>query len=190
MNSSSYHHGSLRSALLNDAAEAISESGASGLSLRDLARRAGVSYAAPTYHFGDKAGLLTALATQGFESLADELESTERRTGDFIEVGVAYVRFALKHPAYFDVMYRRDLLHTGDSALMTAQARAEQALYTGTRQLSHHQLGDDIHLACVAAWSIVHGFAALHLNRALPARFSSDPEAAARAIAGLLVRKG
>ncbi len=78
-----YHHGDLRRALLAAALEAIEESGPAALSLRDLARRAGVSHAAPAHHFGDKAGLLTALAAEGFDLLADSAD--RGRADDLLE---------------------------------------------------------------------------------------------------------
>ncbi len=107
----SYHHGDLRRVLLSTAAEAIAESGPAALSLRELARRAGVSHAAPAHHFGDKAGLLTALATQGFDLLADAL----RQAGDdLLDTGVAYVGFAVRHRAHFDVMFRPELYRADD----------------------------------------------------------------------------
>ena len=87
-----YHHGDLRRAVLDAAVAAIAESGPAALSLRDLARRAEVSHAAPAHHFGDKAGVLTALAAEGYALLGDALLETHDRTGDFLEVGVAYVR--------------------------------------------------------------------------------------------------
>jgi AcrR family transcriptional regulator len=112
-----YHHGNLRWAVLAAAVEAITEVGPAGVSLRDLARRAGVSHAAPAHHFGDKAGLLTALAAEGYSLLADALEAAQHRTRDFLEVGVAYVRFAVEHRAHFEVMFRPDLYHPDDLAV-------------------------------------------------------------------------
>ena len=73
-----YHHGNLRRAIIDAALEAITESGPVGWSLRELARRAGVSHAAPAHHFGDKAGLLTAVAAEGFGIFADTLELSSR----------------------------------------------------------------------------------------------------------------
>ena len=92
-----YHHGDLPRALLEAAVEAIEEVGPAALSLRDLARRTGVSHAAPAHHFGDKAGLLTAVAADGFRRLAATLGEAYRATGSFLEVGVAYARFAVTH---------------------------------------------------------------------------------------------
>ncbi len=86
------HHGDLRRAAIDAAVQAIREEGVANLSLRDLARRLGVSHAAPTHHFGDKAGLLSAVASEGYRRLAAALRDAEARTGSFLEVGVAYVR--------------------------------------------------------------------------------------------------
>jgi AcrR family transcriptional regulator len=104
-----YHHGDLPRALLDAAVHAILEVGPAAVSLRDLARRTGVSHAAPAHHFGDKAGLLTAVATDGFQLLAATLGEAYQATGSFLEVGVAYVRFAATHRAHFEVMFRPEL---------------------------------------------------------------------------------
>src|SRR5690242_18144357 len=131
----SYHHGDLRRALLAAASEAIEENGVAALSLRDLARRAGVSHAAPAHHFGDKAGLLTALATEGYEQLAEALLTSRRVSNSFLELGVAYVRFAVTRRAEFEVMFRPELYHQDDPALRTARARSADALYTSVSDL-------------------------------------------------------
>ncbi|MEV0154791.1 TetR/AcrR family transcriptional regulator [Micromonospora sp. NPDC050686] len=173
--SGSYHHGDLRRALLDAAAEAMAESGVAELSLRDLARRAGVSHAAPAHHFGDKAGLLTALATEGYQLLGEAL-----REGDdgLLEAGVAYVRFAVRHPAHFEVMFRPDLHRADDQDLAAARARTRELLRGGVAQ----HTGRDPDVDSLAAWSIVHGFATLWLSGALPPRLGTDPEAAARTV--------
>ena len=183
-----YHHGDLRRAVLEAALVAITEMGPSAVSLRDLARRAGVSHAAPAHHFGDKAGVLTAVAAEGYQLLADALTAAHQTTGDFVEVGVAYVRFAIEHKAHFEVMFRPELYHTDDPAVRTAQERAAQMLYGGVSSLPDGQSGPDLLLAGAAAWSLVHGFATLWLNNALPPRLRADPDDAARSIARLLFR--
>jgi AcrR family transcriptional regulator len=124
-----YHHGDLRRVLLEAAVEAIDEVGPAALSLRDLARRAGVSHAAPAHHFGDKAGLLTAVAADGFRRLAATLGDAYRATGSFLEVGVAYVRFAVTHRAHFEVMFRPELYRADDPALAQARDAARSLLY-------------------------------------------------------------
>src|SRR5918994_6263796 len=130
-----YHHGNLRQALLAAAVDAITDVGPAGVSLRDLARRADVSHAAPAHHFGDKAGLLTALAAEGYGLLADALDAAQQRTQDFLEVGVAYVRFAVDHRAHFEVMFRPDLYHADDAELTAAAGRASAALAAGVATL-------------------------------------------------------
>lgn len=184
-----YHHGSLRQALLRAAAEAIAEKGVAALSLRELARRAGVSHAASSHHFGDKAGLLTALAAEGHDLLGDELAAAMEETGDFLEVGVAYVRFAIRHRSHFEVMFRPDLVRNDDPVLMAARARTSEALYGGVATVLDGSEGTDPGVAGIAAWSIVHGFASLWLNGALNDAVAADPEAAARSVAGLLFRR-
>ena len=174
----SYHHGDLRRAVLTAAVEAINEQGPAGLTLRDLARRAGVSHAAPVYHFKDKAGLLTALAIEGWERLADTLAEQD---GDLLESGVAYVRFAVEHRAHFEVMFRPDLYRPDDPAVVTARDRAGGYLAGGVESV-----GAEGELAGIAAWSIVHGFATLWLTGALPPTLGDDLDAAARSVARML----
>jgi AcrR family transcriptional regulator len=179
-----YHHGDLRRALLDTAAEAIAESGPAALSLRDLARRAGVSHAAPAHHFGDKKGLLTALAAEGFEQLAAALQETRAATASFLELGVTYVRFATTHRAHFEVMWRPDLYHEDDQALTAARDRAGDALYTGAADLPDGNAApdaDSVREAGLAGWSIAHGFATLWLSGAL-SQTTQTPDEAARAI--------
>jgi len=185
-----YHHGHLRQAILAAAVDALTESGPARLSLRELARRAGVSHAAPAHHFGDKAGLLTAVAAEGYTLLADALATAQQQTGDFLDVGVAYVRFAIEHRAHFDVMFRPDLYHADDPTVAAAQQRAADALYGGVGSVTVTATGrgPDIPVAGIAAWCLVHGFATLWLNHALPADLGDDPQVAARAVAAILFR--
>ncbi|MGH3864405.1 TetR/AcrR family transcriptional regulator [Actinokineospora sp.] len=180
----SYHHGDLRRAVLDAAAAAITEHGPASISLRDLARRAGVSHAAPGHHFGDKAGVLTALAAEGYDLLADALRAAQESTGQLVELGVAYVRFAVEHRAHFEVMFRPDLYRADDPAVVAARGRSGDLLVGGVGTVDSG--GADAEVAKVAAWSIVHGFATLWITGALPAGFGDDPEAAARSVAGLL----
>jgi len=185
-----YHHGDLRRALLAAAVDAIGESGPAALSLRDLARRAGVSHAAPAHHFGDKAGLLTALAAQGYDLLAEQLTRAHKQSGDLLEIGVAYVRFAVTHRAHFEVMFRPELYHRDDPEVVAARQRTAAALQAGLATLPEPPPAEDAQLAGLAAWSIAHGFATLWLNRALPPELGDDPEAAARAVVRRLFETG
>src|SRR5215203_2575207 len=102
MTKATYHHGDLKAVILGEAATLVAERGADGISLRELARAAGVSHAAPAHHFTDRRGLFTALATEGYRLLAAAL--TEARP-KFVDAARAYVRFALDHPGHYEVMF-------------------------------------------------------------------------------------
>ncbi|WP_097912925.1 TetR/AcrR family transcriptional regulator [Streptomyces sp. b84] len=178
-----YHHGDLRRVILDAALDAIATNGPGSLSLRDLARRAGVSHAAPAHHFKDRTGLLTAVAAEGYALFADALAGAP----DLRERGVAYVRFAATHPAHFQVMFQPDLHRTDDPDLLAARARATEALRAGVADLPQAGRGEDDRLAGVAAWSLAHGFATLLLSGNLAdAMEGRDPEAVFRSLAGLI----
>jgi AcrR family transcriptional regulator len=182
-----YHHGDLPRALLEAAVQAIAEVGPAAVSLRDLARRTGVSHAAPAHHFGDKAGLLTAVAADGFGRLAATLREAYEATGSFLEVGVAYVRFAVTHRAHFEVMFRPELYHTDDPDLVRARDAARALLYPPAAEFTNSSGGGggDVR-AGVAAWSLVHGLATLWLNQNLPPQLGDDPEQITREVARYL----
>jgi AcrR family transcriptional regulator len=175
-----YHHGNLRPALISAAIGEIEESGPAAMSLRAVARRAGVTHAAATYHFGDRAGLLTAVAAEGYRLLAEALRGAQETRGSFLEAGVAYVRFAVTHRAHFEVMYRPELYHRDDAELGHARAAAATLLY-GTEEITRERMAYG-----VAAWSIVHGLATLWLNGNLPAQLGDDPEEITRVVAAHL----
>lgn len=172
-----YHHGDLRRTMLAAAVSAITESGSTAISLRELARRAGVSNAAPAHHFGDKTGLLTAVAAEGYELLAEAVIEARGR-GGIVEMGVAYVRFALEHRAHFEVMFHPGLYRADDGQLIAARTRAADALAAGIPADS-----SDAEVARVAAWSLVHGYATLVLTDSIDAE---DPPAQAESIARYL----
>ena len=155
---SSYHHGNLRQALLDAAVHAIDDRGVAALTLRGLATASGVSHAAPAHHFGDKAGLLTALATEGFTRLGDALEAAG---GDFLETGLAYVRFARDDPARFEVMFQPALYHADDAALVAARARTSELLGASSRGVSGPDRPARNRERAFAGWCLVHGVASL-----------------------------
>lgn len=175
-----YHHQDLRAALVEAAVRTIEDVGPAAMSLREVARRAGVTHPAATYHFGDKAGLLTAVAAQGYRLLGNTLSQAQQRTADFLEVGVAYVRFAVTHRAYFEVMYRPELYDQTDTALKQARAAAAVLLYR-SQNPDAGQLSEG-----VAAWAMVHGIATLWLNGNLPRQLGDDPEQITRIVASHL----
>lgn len=180
-----YHHGDLRRVLLDNALDAVAEHGPVAISLRDVARRAGVSHAAPAHHFADKTGLLTALAAEGWEQLADELALTAKRDPDFAELGVTYVLFATGHPAHFAVMRAPGLVRTDDPDFMAAQERAGALLRAGAGQ--HHDPSAARNPdTALAGWALAHGLASLLLEGAVSPPPGTDIATLARSITGRL----
>ncbi|GAA3217293.1 TetR/AcrR family transcriptional regulator [Actinocorallia longicatena] len=176
-----YHHGDLRRTIMSAAVQAITESGTATWSLRELARRAGVSHAAPAHHFGDRRGVLTAVAAEGFTLFADALSPFH---DDLLEMGVAYVRFATEHPAHFEVMFTPTLYDPADPEVAAARSRADAALAAGASTLT----GGSPRTDAIAAWSIAHGFASLWLSGALPDDLGATPDTAARPVLEVLFR--
>src|SRR5436305_1397413 len=127
-----YHHGNLRRALLDEALRVIDEDGASAVSLRELARRIGVSHAAPAHHFADKTALFTAIAVEGLDMLSSEMAAASG--GTFRDVGIAYVRFAAEHPAHVRVMYQHSLVETENPELVAAWQRCYDVLLESARR--------------------------------------------------------
>jgi AcrR family transcriptional regulator len=171
-----YYGGDLRRDLLDAALELIDRAGPSAVSLRALARRLGVSHAAPANHFPDKAALFTAIAVEGFELLAAAIRDATRRVGPEATAGQrlgaagrAYTGFAVGHPAHFAVMWQRDLLHLDDPALCAAGEATFALLLAGVRdvQAEGWAAGSDQRTVAYLAWSVVHGLAALWLGGSL-----------------------
>lgn len=122
-----YHHGNLKSALIVAADTIIREKGIEGFSLREAARRAGVSIGAPAHHFGSATGLLTEVALLGYESLGAVLNGvavTDDPARDLRRLALAYVGFALAHPGRFRLMFRPDLVNRDDPRYAEFSARA------------------------------------------------------------------
>ncbi|HYJ54360.1 MAG TPA: TetR/AcrR family transcriptional regulator [Mycobacterium sp.] len=179
-----YHHGDLKAAILGQAAELVAERGADRVSLRELARAAGVSHAAPTHHFGDRRGLFTALAAQGWRKLAAALAQARPEFGD---AALAYVQFAIDHPGHYEVMFDRSLVNPDSAELVAAQHAAGAELASGVGTLDDSRAKEDPEAAALAAWSLVHGFAMLWLNEAIDT--DSDPAATAQRVARMLFTK-
>jgi AcrR family transcriptional regulator len=180
--SDGYHHGDLRRALFEVLAAAVLELGPAAVSLRDLARRAGVSHSAPSHHFGDKRGLLTAFAADGHRLLARALEETSEATGgDFAELGLGYIRFALEHRAHFEVMFQPELLRRDDPELVEAARESSAHLRAGAAGEPASSATGDGEAVMIGAWSLVHGFATLWLTGNIPTRLG-PPDALARRV--------
>jgi AcrR family transcriptional regulator len=184
MSRPTYHHGDLRAAILTEAARLVAERGPDRVSLRELAREAGVSHAAPAHHFTDRRGLFTALAAQGFERLAAGLAEARPR---FLDAALAYVRFALQHPGHYRVMFDKSLVDPSNRELAAAQMAAGTELSRGVASLPDEHAKADPAGAELAAWSLVHGFSMLWLNDAVDHRLkATDPMATVERIARML----
>ncbi|MGQ9365490.1 TetR/AcrR family transcriptional regulator [Azospirillum sp. ST 5-10] len=178
-----YHHGDLRAALVAAAEEILGEKGVEGFTLREAARRVGVSPAAPAHHFGDVAGLLTEVAILGFDELTRHLEEGTRRGGAdpaarLSEQGMGYVRFALAYPARFQMMFRKERLRADDPRLVAAGRAAFAALEAAIRDVAgvgpDRPLDRPVFATALGAWSLVHGFSHLALAGEFDALAGAD----------------
>lgn len=186
----SYHHGALHAALIEAAEALLQEAGIEAFSLRECARRAGVSHAAPAHHFGDARGLLSACAAAGFDRLADAMAERAAAAGPDPQarlraIGGAYVDFALRHRALFQLMFRRDRLDPAHPALQAAGRRTGDALREAIAALSAGQGLPQAEQGAriLLAWSVVHGYATLVLEDQCAELFglsAAEPAAAAR----------
>lgn len=166
-----YHHGDLRRALLDAALELIAESGVSALSLRAVARRAQVSHAAPYHHFADRGALVAAVAEEGFWALRSamlaRIDGVCSPAQQLQASGIAYVRFALEHPAHFRVMFSAELAERSTYAGLKEAAAASHAVLEEAIvrcQAAGEVRSGDPRVLSGAAWSLVHGVATLILD--------------------------
>jgi len=179
----SYHHGDLRAELVRVAGEILDQGGAATLTLREAARRAGVSHSAPYRHFVDREALLAEVSAQGFVQLAGALRQAAPAGG--AEVARAYLRFALGHPRRYRLMFAGD---TSPARRVGLEDQAQLLL----RQFagSIPGLGDAQQAlrAATAAWALLHGLAELLLDGYLGslAADGSDAERLVREVVGLV----
>jgi len=158
-----YHHGDLRRALVEAARVVLERDGPQALSLRAVAREAGVSPAAPYHHFKDKCDLLTAVAEEGFHGLALALKAGHDADPEhgLTAIGLAYVRFAKAHPDLYRVMY--DSARNADAMPESAHAKDEGGFQIVKIAMIKAGLdpSDEVglELACIAAWCAAHGLA-------------------------------
>ncbi len=192
-----YHHGNLRAELLAHAEDALAEGGVQALSLRELARRAGVSHAAPRRHFADRQALLDALARDGFERLGAAMRAARDGAPPGFEarlaaVAAAYVRFATEHAALLELMYAGKHRPDATDELREAADRAFAAplgLVAEAQATGEVVPGDPARVALVT-WAAVHGLAAM-ANAGLVERAALDeavPAAVERLLLGLRPR--
>jgi AcrR family transcriptional regulator len=185
----------LRDRLLDAATALIAEVGPRGFSLREVARRARVSEAAPYWHFDDKEALLAAVAERGFIELATSMQNSrpahDDPLGRFQALGIAYVRFALRHSSYLRVMFgAASPSRTAHPSLMEAAGRTFEMLVAAIveAQRAHQVVAGDPEDLAIAGWALTHGLAELLVDGKLRARVTSedDVEALARRVTGIL----
>lgn len=184
-----YHHGDLQRTLLIQAAALLEEVGSDALSIRELARRAGVSPRAPYQHFADKEALLAALAVDGFVAFGQalaEAEAVAPSGREIEEQAVAYVRFAVAAPGRFRLMFGPRRVEPG-SDLAAAKARTFQALQARAAQASSPT--DDVPALAVGYWSFAHGLAVLFLDGRVQEELKGDQEAVVRRVAAMILKR-
>lgn len=161
-----YHHGDLPAVLRSAAVDVILDKGLGSFSLREVARRAGVSHAAPGYHFGDVRGLLTSVAIEGFDTLYAETAAAAMGIDDPIDrlkaIGRGYVRVGVRHPAHCEVIFRDDVIDADDERVQIAGLRAYGLLESTIEDVAErYNPSIDVADAARLCWSMVQGLVQL-----------------------------
>jgi AcrR family transcriptional regulator len=178
-----YHHGDLRQALIEAALELVSEKDMDSVSLREVARRVGVSHAAPYRHFADKETLLAAVAQEGFQMLHHTLEAVLHKAPlspprRLQEIGVAYVDFALKHCSHYRLMFSAYGATSAQQNPELEQAATQAFMVLVNSIKIGQQEGvirlDDSEKLALAAWSLTHGLAMLLMDGQIPIQTSQS----------------
>ena len=168
-----YHHGDLYETLVKAGTELLREEGLEHFTLRECARRAGVSHAAPKNHFASVEDLLCEIAARGFDQFVAELNAaadrdpTHSADGRLIAMGRAYVAFARVNPAIYLLMFRHARAFTKSAHLQAASHAAWVQLETGVAAVIGPERGDVLSRAA-HVWALVHGIASLIIDRRLP----------------------
>ncbi len=183
-----YHHGDLRAALLAAAEADIAEHGIEAFSLRQVARRAGVSHAAPAHHFGDAAGLLTALAAEGYRQFLAAQLARVRVAGDgpadrIVASGLGYIDFAMARPALFRLMFGSARPDHCEAELNRAAGDAYRHLVDIVTSGGGRTMADE-----AAVWAMAHGLADLLSAGRLTPIAALEPAARDAVLATILRR--
>jgi AcrR family transcriptional regulator len=176
-----YHHGNLREVLLESALRLIAEVGPTGFTLRELARRAGVSHNAPYRHFRDRDDLMAAVATQGYRELTHAMRRAAEAHTDPLDrlkqAGLAYITFALRRPEHFAVMFDGPVSlkteHPGSSEAAAEAFTTLVSFIQGCQEARLFPAGDPQNFTLLA-WSMVHGVAKLAITGRLPFRTKTE----------------
>src|ERR1700722_11116177 len=186
-----YHHGDLRAALVRAAIDLLEESGESALSLRAVARRAGVSPAAPYRHYADREALVSAVAAVGYRELAERLAAAHPSPStaeQLAGVAIAYVQFALDRPALFRIMFGEPCDRDNDERIAATAAVSQYVRAIVERTFPQA----DAEALATAIWALVHGLAFLYLDGRLdastPRSVADQTTAAIGALLGVVAR--
>src|SRR6516165_6958784 len=175
-----YHHGHLREALLEAAIRLIAEVGPTAFTLREVARRAGVSHNAPYRHFHDRDDLMAAVAVQGFRELIRAMTEAAAGKSDALDrlkhAGLGYVTFALRRPEHFTVMFDAPISRRKhpDSAVASEEAFVTLLGFVKSCQEAGQLVSGDLREMALLAWTMVHGIAKLAITGRLPFRPNSQ----------------
>lgn len=182
-----YHHGDLRRALVEAGLAIVEQDGIEALSLRNAARKIGVSQAAPYAHFKNKHAILEAIGTVGFNMLSDYMRRFEKKARDLPSTltayGVAYVSFAADHPHLFKLMFGAELSQRDSEEFIVTAAKAYEMIVDISRDLLGEDAADESHVSLHAmfSWSVVHGLANLIVDGKLNEQLADAGSAAALA---------
>jgi AcrR family transcriptional regulator len=159
-----YHHGDLKTAMLEAALKLIAKHGPRGFSLSEAARLAGVSVGAPYRHFVDKEALLGTVAARGFVELLERIEALGRTRPDnprerLVAIGMAYVRFAAERPSHFQVMFDSAIHRRNDPAVNVPAGRCFQILAETVRKAAAKKDVRSEETLTAAIWALMHGHA-------------------------------
>jgi AcrR family transcriptional regulator len=182
-----YHHGDLRNALVSEGLNLLEQEGQPDFTLRDIARRVGVSAAAPYAHFTDKSSLLAAIATAGFIRLHTALEAAIGGDSDpaeqFLRMGSAYVRFGMEHPALYKLMFSTEELSARCDEFPELKAAGDAAFGVLTGALERMQRrgllpAGDPQANALSVWAHVHGLTSLFITGHVECRSDAPPQPA------------
>jgi AcrR family transcriptional regulator len=168
----SYHHGDLKNALIKAGVEILSKEGVGSLSLRKVAKEAGVSHAAPYAHFSDKQALIAAISTEGYRMLYERIDAAvQQHAGDplrqLVEAAWAYVRFALDDPDHFKITLSGVVEKEKDYPAFVEMSRKSFGLVVQiveACQKAEVLNPGPADVMAVSVWSLVHGFVSLLLE--------------------------
>lgn len=188
-----YHHGDLARALVLAATQLVVQGGPAALTLREAARLAGVSVAAPYRHFADREALLAAVLAEGFDGLAAHTEAARQAAPDALNalraVGLAYVEFAVLHPSVYRLMFGPECDKASHPELLAAGERARGVLVRAVvdAQAAGRIAAGPPDTVALAGWAICHGLASLHVDGLLAGTIPMPIDHAAQALVDMLL---